>query len=120
MCWPAHVAPNEQSLRRLLEIPDDQWPTTADETTVRLLAQAAAKRVHSSWAVAVGEPQQDPASGRMFLRVACKQPDDQCEVRELPLSGSGRGDQERLATQLLDLLRQQLRAANAIRNANET
>ncbi|MBM4088279.1 MAG: hypothetical protein FJ276_02440 [Planctomycetes bacterium] len=116
----AYVAPNEQSLRRMLEIPDDQWPATAGETTVRLLAQAAAKRVHSNWAVAVGEPQQEPASGRMFLRVACQQPDDQCEVRELPLSGSGRGDQERLATQLLDMLRRQMRAADASRNTNGT
>jgi len=105
----AYVAPTEDRLRRVLDVPDDEWAgTTSSIGKTRLLAARAAELTASDWAIAVGEVCQD-ANGASYVEVVLKSPDGGLNSQRVGLRGSGQYARSRLTTRLLDLLRRKLR-----------
>ena len=105
----AFVAPGEDRLRQLLQIPDDQWNVTSEHSArIEMLAARAARVTESHWALAVGDVQ-PRADGNEYLEVVLKQPGRELERRTVRLHGKGEWAHFRLATELLDHLRRKLR-----------
>ncbi len=105
----AYVAATEEKLSRLLQVPGDAWTqSTSSAERAKLLALAAADRIGSPWAVAVGQSQRDNRGDR-YVEVVVKSPDGRLESRRVRLRGTGESARSRLTTQLLDQLRRRLR-----------
>ena len=105
----AYVAPTEEQLRRLLQVPDDKWDALpTGPPRIECLAAAAAEATGSPWAVAIGDVQQADGGGRA-VEVVFQQPDGRVERQRLALRGTGELARTSLATQLLDALRRRLR-----------
>jgi nicotinamide-nucleotide amidase len=112
----AYVAPSEETLRRLLRVPDATWGQAASDTQkTRLLASTAADSTGSQWAIAVGQPRRDEG-GAWYAEIAFRLPDGRLENQHVPLSGTAgaaakqwSAARSRLTTQLLDQLRRRLR-----------
>ncbi len=104
----AHVAPNEERLRRMLHVADNAW-TSAMTSAQRLglIAAAVAADLGTPWVVVVGEVH-DGASGRS-VDVAFRQPDGRVAIVPFALRGNGELARASLATQLLDQLRRRLK-----------
>ncbi len=104
-----YVAPTEEKLRRLLQVPDDAWARAgAEGRSAELLAGRVAEATGSRWAVAVGAARGD-ADGARSVPVVLRRPDGRLEARRLGLRGDGEFARLRLTTQLLDQLRRHLR-----------
>jgi nicotinamide-nucleotide amidase len=104
-----YVAPTEEKLRRLLQLPDDAWARAGGEgRSVELLAGRVAEATGSRWAVAVGAARGD-ADGARSVPLVFRLPDGRLETRRLGLRGDVEFARLRLTTQLLDQLRRHLR-----------
>jgi nicotinamide-nucleotide amidase len=99
------VAPTENSLRRMLGVPEHGWSTASPVQRVNLIAVAVAEGVKSDWVVVVGQPQPDPQKRSQHVHVVVRQPDGDLSVRQLRWSGVSPAAQRRLVTDLLDHLR---------------
>jgi nicotinamide-nucleotide amidase len=105
----AYVAPTEEKLRRLLRVPDEQWSAAVSSTQrAQLLASAAADLTGSPWVVAVGEVEQN-AGGARSVQVVFRLPDGRWESRRVGMGGDTESARSRLATQLFDQLRRELK-----------
>jgi nicotinamide-nucleotide amidase len=105
----AYVAPAGETLRRLLEVPDEPWNNaTTDRERIERLAAAAAERTGSVWAIAAGQVRQEQA-GAAYVDVAIRTPDGRTESRRVEMRGSGQSARAALTTSLLDVLRRKLR-----------
>jgi len=105
----AYVGPTDDNVRRLLRVPDGRWngaASSAERATV--LATAAAELAGSTWAVAVGEPQQGQGGAR-YVDVVFRQSTGRVDQQRMGLRGSGDSARAGLTTQLLDQLRRRLR-----------
>ena len=104
----AFVAPSENRLRQLLQIPDEQWGGGSSHVDrIGMLATRAARVTESDWSVAVGDVRPN-ADGSEFVEVVLKQPGRELESRAVRLRGKGEWDHFRLTTELLDHLRRKL------------
>jgi molybdenum cofactor synthesis domain-containing protein len=104
----AFVAPGENRLRQLLQIPDDQWDGGSSRSDrIGMLATRAARVTESDWAVAVGDVRPS-ADGSEYVEVVLKQPGRELENRTVRLRGKGEWAHFRLTTELLDHLRRKL------------
>ena len=105
----AYVAPSEDKLRRLLDVPGDKWAGTASSgEKTRQLAARAAELTASDWAVAVGEVCQEANEAR-YVEVVLRSPDGGLDGQRVGLRGSGQYARSRLTTRLLDVLRRRLK-----------
>jgi nicotinamide-nucleotide amidase len=108
----AFVAPTDEQLRRLLQVPDDRWdraPSAAERA--ELVAAAVAEKAKSSWAIAVGQPQLDEGSSTR-APVVFGRPDGPMDHRAIPLGGDRLTVPSRWTTQVLDQLRRSLKATD--------
>ena len=104
----AFVAPGENRLRQLLQIPDEQWDGGSSRfDRLGMLATRAALVTESLWAVAVGDVQRN-ADGDSYVEVVFKQPGRELEGLSVRLRGKGEWADFRLTTELLDHLRRKL------------
>jgi nicotinamide-nucleotide amidase len=105
----AYVAPSEETLRRLLRVPDAGWTQdTSGAQRTKLLASAAADLTGSRWAIAVSEARRDQ-SGAPYVEVVFRLPDGRLEPQKTRFGGSGPSARWSLTTYLLDQLRRRLR-----------
>ena len=104
----AFAAPGENSLRQLLQIPDDHWNSASSHSDrIGILATRAARVAQSHWTVAVGDVQRK-ADGNQYVEVVLKQPGRELESRTVRLHGKGEWEYIRLTTELLDYLRRKI------------
>lgn len=95
----AYAAPSEEILARLL-----QADTSAG---VKGLAIAAAQRAQAAWALVVGQTQQ--SDGGNWAWAALRVPDGEVVLQRVSVRGFDDDARAHLVTQLLDLLRRQLK-----------
>ena len=99
------VAPTENSLRRMLGVPEHRWSNALPVQRVKLLAETVAGSVDSDWVVVVGQPQPDSQERSQHVIVVVRRPDGDLGVRQLRWPGVSPAAQRRLVTNLLDHLR---------------
>lgn len=105
----AFVAPDEDRLHQLLQIPDDQWNARSTHSNrLQMLATRAALVTQSHWAIVVGDVQAS-ADGKELVEVVLKQPGRDLESRVVRLRGQGEWAHFRLTTEVLDYFRRKLR-----------
>lgn len=102
----AYVAPSEEQLCRLLGQPDG--PATPNAALRERLAGRLAEKTGAGWAVYIGPIREDDASGRCVDAVI-RRPDGRTESRPLTWRGTGDPGRFNLTTQVLDVLRRNLR-----------
>ena len=105
----AYVAPTEDRMRAMLEVPEAVWAgwkPGAERT--RGLAAAGARRAGSAWTIAVGAVTGSGGSGPQVW-VAFGSPPQSWETQRVPVQGSGEAAWANLTTQIWDRLRRQLR-----------
>jgi nicotinamide-nucleotide amidase len=96
----AHVAPTEETLRKLLGVTNSQ--------RLEQLAESIAGTTTNRWVVVVGEVQ--PGEGNAsYVTVVFRRPDGTCENGRIRIGGSGELAQSRLVTRLLDEFRRILK-----------
>ena len=104
----AFVAPSEDKLRQLLQVPDDRWDgSLSSPDRIGLLATRAVEVTGSAWAIVVGDAQRN-ADGSRHVQVVLKQPGRELESRSIRFGDTGEWAHSRLTTQLLDYLRRKL------------
>jgi len=104
----AHIAPNEERLRKLLGLREPSPDSGASAATpVAQFARAAAAEAGSSWAIAVGAS--GDGTGGPAVEVAFRRPDGGVESRSIRAPGADPAARARLVTEVLDQLRRQLR-----------
>jgi nicotinamide-nucleotide amidase len=101
------VAQTDQQLQRMLHVPDAAWTNaTMPAERVQLLAATAADACQADWAMVIG--QAETQNGVRQLPIAVRSSDGQIAVQRISLHRVGTPYWQRLTTQLLDCLRQQL------------
>jgi len=104
----SYVAPTTERLRALLNVQDGPWRELSPNQKIEYLAQAAARATGSHWTLAIGPPHPKENTGR-HVGVVFRRAQGQTKHQRLPLYGRGETACARLTTQLLDLLRRQLK-----------
>jgi nicotinamide mononucleotide (NMN) deamidase PncC len=105
----AYVAPSDERLRQLLQVPDSTWTHCESQAErMELVANAAAHGAPNRWVLVIGQPQTD-ARGSRAVDVILRKENGNFERQRLGLRGSDAAARFGLATQLLDHLRRQLR-----------
>jgi nicotinamide mononucleotide (NMN) deamidase PncC len=102
----ASVAPRAEQLRRLLDIPLDDWPAAATAEQLELLAGATRDKAASDWAIAIGPAEEREGIDPPRVLVVIRTPAGQFLKHAIPWRGSNVDDYARLDTTLLELLRQ--------------
>ncbi len=102
------VAPSQQQLLQMLQIPADRLTGTSPHGQLEILAGAIAQRTNSDWVIVVGEPAVSGGSPKQHLEVLIKKPDDEMISFRLPWAALSPDNRDRLTTQLLDHLRRNL------------
>jgi len=103
----AFAAPTLAKLERLLATPK-QAGQTPGRLTLEQLARTLAHRTGSHWAIVVALPQKTQTPGN-YAQTALRLPDGSVQSRRIRLRGSGESARRALTTQLLELLRRQLK-----------
>lgn len=104
----SYVALSEEGLRRLLEIPDACWPSTASAAErLRVIAHRARERTGAQWAIVVGAL---PVKGGEPTEVPVGLGDatGHWEMQRVPTQGTGELVQANLVTQILAKVRRQI------------
>ena len=105
----AYLAPREDRLSELLQIPRQTWQQATTRTAkAGQLAQAVARQTGSQWGVAVGQVTRG-SSGPGQLELAIHNPDGHLNTYTVHLRGNSASDRARLVTSILDHLRRRLR-----------
>jgi nicotinamide-nucleotide amidase len=99
----AYVASDLEQLHKLVASPQE----TPEQISLDQVAQEAARRTGSRWALATGVIRQGE-DGAAWLPVRLRLTDSQVESREFRLAGTGDSSRARLVTELLDHLRRKL------------
>ena len=102
----AYVAPSEDQLCRLLGRTGE--PATPGTTSRDHIAARLAEQTGAGWAVYVGPMREDNAAGRC-VDLVIRHPDGHTESRPLTWRGTGDLGRFNLTTQVLDVLRRNLR-----------
>lgn len=105
----AFVAPSAGRLRLLLAVPDDTWSQTDPPRHLELLARQVARQAGAAWSVAVGPPEEDPATGATYVTMWIRQPDGASHSSRHRWPGTSIAAQDHMISDLLDTLRRAVR-----------
>jgi len=105
----AYVAPTEERMRAILEVPETVWAGwKPGAERIQGLALAAARSTGSPWVIAVGQVTGSGGSGPQVW-VAFGSPPQSWETPRMAVQGSSEPALASLTTQIWDRLRRQLR-----------
>ena len=105
----AYMAPTEDRMRPMLEIPTDAWAAgKAGPERIKTLGAAAQKLTGSTFAIVVGQVAREE-DGKAFVWVAFGSAPDRWETQRVPVQGTGEMAHANLVTQILDRLRRHLK-----------